>query len=116
MRQANRGHYRVGLIAICVAAVFPGFVSSQGPAPAVEQEPRRFIVVGADTMVPRRLADLVMPVPADNPLTVAKAALGKRLFFDRLLSNDRSVSCSTCHETDRAFADNRPLAVGVFGR
>jgi cytochrome c peroxidase len=64
----------------------------------------------------RRLADLTMSVPADNPHTDLKAALGRRLFFDPLLSNDRSVSCATCHSPDRAFADERPLAVGVFGR
>jgi len=55
-------------------------------------------------------------VPADNPHTDAKAALGKRLFFDKILSSDRTVSCATCHEPDRAFTDTRPLAVGVFGR
>jgi cytochrome c peroxidase len=65
---------------------------------------------------PRRLADMVMRVPPDNPITEAKAALGRRLFFDRLLSNDRSVSCATCHDPARAFTDERSLAVGVFGR
>ena len=65
---------------------------------------------------PRRLADMVMRVPPDNPITDAKAALGRRLFFDRLLSHDGSVSCATCHDPARAFADERPLAVGVFGR
>ena len=65
---------------------------------------------------PRRLADMVMAVPSDNPQSDAKAALGRRLFFDPLLSVDRTVSCATCHEPERAFADARPLAVGVLGR
>lgn len=43
-------------------------------------------------------------------------ALGRRLFFDKDLSIDRSVSCATCHEPEHAFADRRPLAVGVLGR
>jgi cytochrome c peroxidase len=63
-----------------------------------------------------KLADMVMRVPPDNPITDAKTALGRRLFFDRLLSSDRSVSCATCHDPERAFADTRTLAVGVFGR
>jgi cytochrome c peroxidase len=64
----------------------------------------------------RLLSDITMAVPADNPITDAKTALGRRLFFDPLLSNDRTVSCSTCHDPDRAFADDKALAVGVFGR
>jgi cytochrome c peroxidase len=64
----------------------------------------------------RALADMVMPVPADNPLTDAKTALGRRLFFDARLSNDRSVSCASCHHPDLAFTDSRALAIGVFGK
>jgi cytochrome c peroxidase len=60
--------------------------------------------------------DLYMPVPEDNPLTTEKIELGRRLFFDRRLSRSGSVSCATCHRIDRAFSDDRPLAVGVFGR
>ena len=64
----------------------------------------------------RPLAEMVMPIPADNPATDAKIALGRRLFFEARLSNDRSVSCATCHHPDRGFADDRALAIGVFGR
>jgi len=65
-----------------------------------------------------RLMSAVLPVgvPADNPPTDEKAALGKRLFFDTILSNDRTVSCATCHDPERAFADTRALAVGIGGR
>ena len=65
---------------------------------------------------PRRIADVKMAIPPDNPQTDVKIALGRRLFFDAQLSIDRTVSCATCHEPERAFADTRPLAVGVFGR
>ena len=60
--------------------------------------------------------DLYMPVPEENPVTPEKIDLGRRLFFDRRLSRDGSVSCSTCHDPQRAFADDRPIAIGVFGR
>ena len=60
--------------------------------------------------------DLYMPVPEDNPLTEEKIALGRRLFFDRRLSRDGSIACSSCHDPDRAFSDGRAIAVGVFGR
>jgi cytochrome c peroxidase len=60
--------------------------------------------------------DAYVPVPADNPLTAEKVALGRKLFFDPRLSRDGTVSCSTCHQPDVAFADKRPLAVGIAGR
>jgi cytochrome c peroxidase len=60
--------------------------------------------------------DLYLPVPEDNPLTAEKIALGRRLFFDRRLSRDQSVSCASCHDPDRAFAEPKSVSVGVFGR
>jgi cytochrome c peroxidase len=57
--------------------------------------------------------DLHMPVPEWNPLTREKIALGRRLFFDRRLSRDGSLSCATCHDPSRAFADGRPVARGI---
>jgi len=60
--------------------------------------------------------DLYLPAPEDNPITAEKIELGRRLFFDRRLSADGSVSCSTCHDPARAFSDGGPLAAGVFGR
>src|SRR6186997_3036724 len=64
----------------------------------------------------RNLADMSMPVPPENPLTEARIALGRRLFSEKILSNDKSVSCATCHLAERAFTDEKTLAVGVFGR
>ena len=60
----------------------------------------------------------MMPVgvPADNPPHRREGGARRRLFFDPLLSNDRTVSCATCHDPERAFADTRPLAIGVSGR
>ena len=60
--------------------------------------------------------DLYLPVPKDNPLTLEKIELGRRLFFDRRLSRDGSVTCASCHDPERAYSDSRAIAVGVFGR
>ena len=59
--------------------------------------------------------DLYMPVPEDNPLTPDKVALGRKLFSDPILSSDKSLSCASCHDPKRAFADERAVSVGVFG-
>lgn len=45
----------------------------------------------------------------------AKAALGKRLFFDPRLSGDAQLSCASCHEPDKGFADGMPLANAYTG-
>src|SRR5262245_24699448 len=60
--------------------------------------------------------DLYRPIPADNLLTKEKVALGRKLFFDKLLSRDRTVACATCHDPKRAFTDGRLVAVGIEGR
>lgn len=54
-------------------------------------------------------------VPADNPMTPAKVALGRRLFHDADLSIDGTLSCASCHEQKRAFADGNPTRPGVHG-
>lgn len=70
----------------------------------------------AERLEPPLGLDAFMRVPDENPLTAEKVALGRRLFSDPILSADRSVSCATCHDPERAFTDDRPKAVGVYGR
>ncbi len=60
--------------------------------------------------------DLYRPAPEENPPTRAKIALGRRLFFDKALSRDRSIACATCHDPQHAFTDGRPVAVGIQHR
>jgi cytochrome c peroxidase len=54
-------------------------------------------------------------VPADNPMSDAKVALGCRLFFEPRLSRTGTVACATCHEPQRAFTDGRATAIGATG-
>lgn len=63
------------------------------------------------------LPDWVPPpvVPADNPMTRDKVALGRHLFHDPRLSADGTQSCASCHEQARAFTDGRALSTGVTG-
>lgn len=60
--------------------------------------------------------DLYMPVPESNPLTPAKIALGRKLFFDKRLSFDGTVACASCHEPKLAFSDGRKVARGINGQ
>lgn len=54
--------------------------------------------------------------PADNPTTPLKVALGKKLFFDKRLSADGSISCATCHQPERAFSDGLQTSIGIGGQ
>jgi len=56
-----------------------------------------------------------MPVPGDNPTTVEGIELGRHLFFDPILSGDSTMSCASCHQPEFAFADPRPLSLGIRG-
>jgi cytochrome c peroxidase len=55
-------------------------------------------------------------IPADNPQSPEKIALGEKLFFDGRLSVDGTVACSTCHDPAKAFTDGRTTSMGVKGR
>lgn len=59
----------------------------------------------------------VAPAPAWNPTTPEKVALGERLFHDKALSLDRTVSCSSCHEVHGgAGVDHRRTSLGIKGQ
>jgi cytochrome c peroxidase len=54
-------------------------------------------------------------VPRDNPMSVEKVRLGRRLFYDRRLSRNQTQSCGSCHLPSRAFSDGLTVAVGSTG-
>ena len=60
----------------------------------------------------------VAPTPQDNPSTPGKIALGKKLFFDKRLSADGSLSCASCHElsVDKGGSDGLPHSIGIDGQ
>jgi cytochrome c peroxidase len=56
-----------------------------------------------------------MEIPSENQLTKARVELGRKLFYEPLLSLDSSISCGSCHQQERAFTDGMPIAIGVDG-
>lgn len=68
------------------------------PVPFEREEPDRFVK---------------MAIPLDNPLTEAGVVLGRKLFFDPILSGDQTIGCASCHRSELAFADGRALSQGV---
>lgn len=54
-------------------------------------------------------------IPADNPLTVEGVALGRRLFYEKRLSANNTISCGSCHLQRLAFTDGRRFSIGFDG-
>src|SRR6266550_7895297 len=86
--------------------------SKLAPTPETDPlaQPKSLQQVGAPVEMTRE------KIPADNPQNPEKISLGQKLFFDRRLSADGMVSCSTCHDPAFAFTDRKPTSIGIKGR
>ena len=58
----------------------------------------------------------MMAIPEDNPMTEAKVALGKQLYYDQRLSGDGNRSCYGCHLKEHGLTDGRAMALGAFDK
>lgn len=57
-----------------------------------------------------------MAIPADNPMTVEGIDLGRKLFYDPILSGDSTQACASCHNIQMAFTDNgKQFSTGIDG-
>jgi cytochrome c peroxidase len=54
--------------------------------------------------------------PQETVEKTALAAIGQRLFFDKRLSADGTVSCGSCHIREKQFSDGRPRGIGIAGQ
>lgn len=87
---------------LCLAATRPAAgCACAGGQPYVWHLPRGFPVPA---------------VPADDPMSPAKVALGRRLFFDPRLSVTGRYSCGSCHQPSHAYTDGRRVAIGATGQ
>lgn len=98
----GRGHRLLGTVAVAGALMTLCSICLLGSQPSAGAEPT--------------LGLPPLPIPADSPQTPEKVALGRTLFLDSRLSADGTVSCSTCHQPERAFADGRAVAQGIQHR
>jgi cytochrome c peroxidase len=58
-----------------------------------------------------------VPVPEDGAPTTERIALGRKLFFDRRLSHNNTMSCAMCHVPEQGFTNNElATPIGVAGR
>jgi cytochrome c peroxidase len=71
--------------------------------------------IGQEVTVPLPEGVLPLVIPADNPLTEPKVALGRKLYFDQRLSKDDTFSCATCHDPRAGFTEHKQVPDGVGG-
>jgi cytochrome c peroxidase len=84
---------RSDLLSLFVILVIAGFFIVT-PVEAGHLEPFKFV-----------------SIPDANPQTPEKIELGKKLFFDRRLSGDGTMSCATCHIPELGFADGQDISM-----
>ena len=83
-----------------------------------------FTLFADDNLRNKALERGLKPIPKDfeilksqvddpkNPMTIPKILLGKKLFFDKNLSKDRTIACATCHDIKKGGEDGKPTAIG----
>lgn len=59
------------------------------------------------------IAEPILPVPQTFRLDWKKVALGRRLFNDKRLSKDETISCASCHDLERGGDDGLPFSKGI---
>ncbi len=65
--------------------------------------------------IPTLFAQTILPpyIPADNRQTIEGVALGRKLFFDPILSGDNTLACASCHSPEFSFTDSSQFSTGI---
>lgn len=58
----------------------------------------------------------ILPLPIKIEYNKDKALLGKKLYFDPILSKDNSISCASCHNLELGGVDNLKFSYGIDGK
>ncbi len=98
--------------ALCVLAALMSCSKNSAVAPEPEQ-PECPPATPLTLDIPVGFPELVSP--RNNPLTVEGVTLGRRLFYDPILSGDSTQACGSCHLQDHAFGDSRQFSEGIHG-
>jgi cytochrome c peroxidase len=111
---------RQQLLALLASLLLPAIIATaEPPVPAsrvlVTAGTVAHLAAAPDPAPPLGLA--AMTLPQDNPPSRAKVDLGRKLFFDRRLSFNRTLSCAMCHIPEQGFTQNEMRTpVGIEGR
>ena len=87
-----------------------------GPTRAFASTPQAIKPIGKTVTIKPPLGLPPVPIPADNPPTAETIALGRRLYYDPILSADGTISCASCHGPETGFTDRGSVSTGVGGK
>lgn len=76
---------------------------------------KRYMILFCLCLIILKADELITPIPQEMEYDKKKAKLGKKLFFDKILSHDRTISCESCHHLKNVVtgADSKPVSMGV---
>lgn len=98
--------YRYKPVVVVLLLMFVVLLSGWGNfTDAIEADPYQFIY-------PANFGNRIN-IPEDNPTTKQGVYLGRMLFYEKKLSANNTISCSSCHQQDKAFTDGKPFSEGV---
>jgi cytochrome c peroxidase len=110
------------VVASCKSAPQPAPEAEPAPAPAPapaeakKPPPEPVVTLAAPPPIPAVPAPLApIAAPADSPFTPETVELGHRLFFDKALSKDGSMSCATCHLPEKGWVTSNGVDPKVGG-
>ena len=97
--------------------VASAFIGGCAPASKETTEPAAEATPAASSEIPTPpVAFGVVPIPADNPATPEKVALGRQLYYDTRLSADGSRACYTCHVCENGLTDGKAIGEGALSK
>ncbi|MDI2113653.1 cytochrome c peroxidase [Commensalibacter nepenthis] len=80
----------------------------------VQQERKKYYATQG--VAERFAGEPVQPVPESLPVDPKVVALGKKLFFEKRLSGDNTLSCASCHDLQKGGVDGLVTATGIYGQ
>ena len=116
-----RTRIRVSLLVLAVVACKSAPQPAPEPAPAPADKkpapaPEPTVVLPVPLPVPAPMAPLAaITSPADSPFTAETVDLGHRLFFDKGMSKDGSMSCASCHLPEKGWVTANGVDAKVGG-
>ncbi len=78
-----------------------------------DSEDHDFHTTAYDLQIPQGFTAFV--IPSNNPMTQEGVALGRKLFYDPILSGNNTQSCASCHLVQHSFSDTAAVSIGVDG-
>ncbi len=104
------------VFAVCCIAAVAVYMRSSSHDATSKRTVGPAETIGLEIKVKPPLGLPSVPVPSNNPITAEKVALGRELFYDKRLSADNSLSCSSCHDPLFGFTDGKVHSIGVGGK